>query len=104
MREISFFPFSFFCVSYTGITMIIRFSQVIISIQAIISEIYYVSNHWNFLRPLKVTVIVSPRTYFVDSPRTPCVAYTDSYAHSASRHLSLLDAAISCSVFIVKPE
>ena len=38
-----------FCVSYIGITMIIRFSQVIISIQAIISEIYYVSNHWNFI-------------------------------------------------------
>ena len=38
-----------FCVSYNEITMTIRFSEVIMSIQTVISEIYYVLNHWNFI-------------------------------------------------------
>ena len=29
--------------------MIIRFGQVNILIQALVSEIYYISNHWNFI-------------------------------------------------------
>ena len=45
------------CVTKIGILMIIKLGQVSMSIQAIVTEIFYISNHWIFyLKPLTMTV------------------------------------------------